>query len=990
MVASTRVVGRDDELSTVTDRLGRAAEGAPGAVVVAGDAGIGKTRFVREVAARARGDGWTVLAGACVELSEGAAMLAPVAQVLRQLGRDRGDDKLAALLEGPALRLARLVPELAIDTAGLEAGSAAQVLVSFHRLLRRLGDEAPVLLVLEDLHWADVTTRDLLLHLSSRLYDERLLVLATVRTDDLDRRHPLRPVLAEVVRRPEVVRVDLGPLELGALAAHLARSTGNPDGRDMRAIAERAGGNPFFAEEMAEVGADGGLPPSLEEVLSLRLERLPLDAQRLLGEAAVLGANIDPTLLSSVTSLHRAAVRSALRSALDDGVLLVDGAAYAFRHALLREVALEGLLPEERVAAHAAAAAALEAAPDLAAAGRAGAQGQVAHHWWEAGEPSRCLVASVLAAREAENAFAGAVALRHLRRAIELWEVADDPRALTGTTRGALLLAATRVAWELDAPDVRELGVAAIREADAARDPRARAEASLLQTLVLIRFGHVHEALDVATRELARHDEEGSAARALALVAHGAAVTRASEGFEGAWDLDDIATDFDVALAAARAAGDVDVEATVLTADIETIGLYLADRASRAAAALAALAATGRAGAITPGLATYWAAQQAYLTGHHDELESAVARWQATAGPSTDTQSLWWLIMSSIAIHAHAWAGHLDRAVARVDELDLRDFRGRHHATMWAVWAAGDTLRWSGRLTEALERAELAFTAATAGYRRLWYAAELAASRAAIGAAPRELIIASASTTGDAPVDRAWPWAMARLVDAVATAADNRPLDTDLLTIVDGWVRRLVRYVGWLRDDAPIRSWAEACLRRTQAQRAVLAGSPDPALWDPVVTHFETQGSPSYAAIARLRRATACAAADSASSPACERDVLTAWRGFVEMGMTAPRKESEGLARGLRIRLPGVDDGNHDLQVLPDLTGREREVLALVARGWSNKQVGEHLFISPKTVSVHLSNTMRKLDVESRTQAVLVAHGAGLAPDGGRDTSGRL
>jgi len=988
VVSSPRLVGRDDEMSTVTDWLGRAAEGSPGVVVAAGDAGIGKTRFVREVAARVRGDGWSVLAGACVELSDGAAMLAPVAQVLRQLGRDRGEDELADLLSGPALRLARLVPELAIDTGGLEAGSAAQVLVAFHRLMRTLADEAPVLLVLEDLHWADVTTRDLLRHLSSRLYDERLLVLATVRTDDLDRRHPLRPVLAEVVRRPEVYRLDLGPLDAGELAGHLARSTGTLDGRDLRDIAERAGGNPFFAEEMAEIGADGSLPPSLEDVLSLRLERLPADAQQLLGEAAVLGASVDPTLLSSVTSLEADAMRSALRSALDDGVLLVDGTAYAFRHALLREVALDRLLPDERIAAHAAAAVALEADPDRAAAGRAGAHGQAAHHWWEAGDASRCLVASVMAAREAEDAFAGAVALQHLRRAIELWDSVIDPGALTGTTRGALLLAATRVAWDLDAPDIRALGSAAIREADAAGDPRARAEASLLQTLVLIRFGQVQEALDVATRERARHGEEDSAARALALVAHAAAVTRASEGFDGEWDVDDIGADFDAALVAARAADDVDVEVTVLTADVDTIGLYLADRTDRAVVALARLAAADQAGVVVPGLEFVWAARPAYLCGHQSEIESIVARWQATAGPATDTQSLAWLVMASIAIHAHACAGRVDRALERIDEVDLRDFRGRHHATMWAVWAAGDTLRWTGRITEALDRAELAVTAATAGYRRLWYAAEQAASRAAAGAGPRELV-ATASTTGDAPVDRGWPWAMARLVDAVATAADNRPLDEDLLAVVDGWVRRLDRYVGWLHGDAPIRSWAAACLRRTQAQRAMLAGAPDPALWDPVVADFEVRGARSYAAIARMRRATARAAADGTSSPACERDLLTAWRGFVDMGMTTPRQEAEALARGLRIRLPGMDGDHHDEEVLPVLTDREREVLALVARGWSNKQVGEHLFISPKTVSVHLSNTMRKLGVEGRTQAVLVAHGAGLVPDGGPDATGR-
>ncbi len=981
--ASTRLVGRDAQLSVVSGLLGRAADGEPGILVVAGDAGVGKTRFVREVATSAVGDGWTVLTGGCVELSEGAAMLAPVAGVLRQLARDRGEASVVTLLEGPAQRLARLVPELGIDTGGLEGGSPVQVLVSFHRLVRDLADERPVLLVLEDLHWADATTRDLLRHLASRLYDERLFVVATVRTDDLDRRHPLRPVLAEIVRRPEVDRLDLGPLDPESLTTHLAALTGEGHGRDLAAIVARACGNPFFAEELLAVGVGGGLPPTLEEVLSMRLERLPADSQHLLGEAAVLGESVDPTLLAAVTSLDQPSVRPAVRAALDDGVLLVDGAGYAFRHALLREVALDRLLPDERVDAHAAAAAALEADPERAVVGRAGANGQAAHHWWEARDLPHCLAASVAAASDATHVFAGAVALRHLRRAIEIWGRVDDPEQLTGTTYPAVLLAAARVAWEIDDPAVRHLGPAAIRAADEAGDATARAEAAFLQTLVLARFSRGEEALEVAATELARHAEEPTVSRSLALSAHAAAVTRVGVGTHGAWDLDAVASDLDEALAIARECGDTATTRSVLSHTVEYLGPYLPNRAGRAASELAALGGARWAGETADELACRVLAHHAYFCGRFTELATVLDRWHTVAATTADTQALPWVMRWSMSLYADTWSGRLDRASRRFETVGIRDYEGSPQATTWMVWAAGDLLRWTGRVSRALDRAELVITAQDAGYHKITWAAELAASRAAAGWPPDDLV-AAADATVEASLDRWWPWAIARMVGAVATAAAGRPLADDLLSAVDGWLARLDHHVRWLRADAPLRPWATVCIQQARADRAVLAGAPDPALWDPVVAYVDEHGGVPYAALARLRRADARAAADGGTSPACEADLLAAWGTFTDLAMTVPQDDVVALARRLRVRLPGrgdldVDD---DGQVLPSLTDREREVLALVAQGWSNKRVGAHLFISHKTVSVHLSNAMRKLDVDSRTKVVLVARRAGLVPDG--------
>lgn len=978
MITSAAMVGRADDLSTALDLMARAADGDAGFVVVAGDAGVGKTRFAREVATRARSDGWTVLIGECAELSDGVAPLAPIAAVLRQLARDRGDAGLARLLHGPARWLAPLVPELGIDAHALARESPGQVLVSFHRLLRELADEGPVLLVLEDLHWADPTTRDVVRQLASRLQDERLLVLGTVRTDDLGAAHPLRPVLAELARRPGVQRLDLAPLDAVALTRHLATLTGGRHRPDLGKIVERSQGNPFFAEELLAIGDEEKLPPSLQEVLSLRLERLPADAQRLLGEAAVLGGTVDPTLLERVTGLDEPRHRHAIRAALDDGVLLFDGSGFTFRHALLREVALSRLLPDERRSAHAAAATALESAAHSAVVDRAGMYGRAARHWWDAGDLPRCLVASVTAAAEATDVFASALALRHIRRAIALWDEVSDPEQLTGTAYHRLLLSAARAARDTDDPSLLELGAAAMRSAAGREDAYARAEAAYLYAWGLVRFGRAPEAVDVAAGERAQHGQERTMARALALLAHASATIRAGEGMDGDWDLDAVAGDLEEALAIAREHGDRDVERMTLTSIVDLVGPYLADMTDMALTGLAALSDEEQTHGAARELAFHWAARHAYLCGRFAEAGASLNQWRAFAASSANRGAHWSVVERAIRIYVDAWSGHLDEALRQLDEVDVHDYDGSPPWTLWLAWAAGDALRWTGRISRALDHAQLAEAAGDAGYHRIWFAAERAASRAAAGTSARE-VIAGARVTIELAKDRGWPWAMPRLVAAVATASGERQLDEDLLAVVDGWLGRLERYVAWLPADAPIGPWAASCLQRARAERDDAAGLARPEGWDPVVSDLDSRGAVPDAAIARLRRASARAAADGASSPEFERDLKAAWQTFEDLGMTALQVEASALAHRLRVRLPDhLDDDDGADEVLPALTDRERQVLILIAQGWSNQHIGEHLFISPKTVSVHLSNTMRKIGVGSRTEAAAVAHRVGL------------
>jgi DNA-binding CsgD family transcriptional regulator/tetratricopeptide (TPR) repeat protein len=978
--AATPLVGRDTELSAVTELLDAAADGSPRIIVLGGDAGVGKTRFTRQIATGAAKDGWTVLRGSCVELAEGATVLAPVTEVLRQLARDRGDAAVARLLEGPARWLGRLVPELGADVLDSDQAPASQMLASFHRLLRDLAEDAPVLLVIEDLHWADTGTRDLLVHLASRLHDERLAVLATVRTDDLGRRHPLRPVLAEAVRRPEVDRIDLAPLDDAAVTMHLTALLGDDiDPERLAAITARAQGNPFYAEELVAAG-DGRLPPSLEDVLLLRIERLPGDTQQLLGEAAVLGVTVDATLLESVTRLDASAISPAVRAALDDGILVADRRGYAFRHALLREVALDRLLPNERVRAHAAAASALEGDPDLAVGGRAGVHGQAAHHWWEARDLPRCLTASVAASAEAHRVGAFSEALDNFRRAIELWDQVDDAEERAGTTRFKFLTTGADFANDVGDPIARELAAEALHLAGEAGDATGRADAVGRLTMTLINQGREDEAFEISAAELALHGEQRTAARSFALSAHAYSVTRRPPKDPYRWEKETVGTLLDLAAAIARDCEDPAAEFRALSSNAQILGPYLPGRSEEPVRRMFELAeqlddhAVFITHYVTTVLAWYWASDM-------DRTADALERWQqhATASGAGELNSVQWA--ASVALDT--WLGRFGDVEARVDSVDVRDIKAAPVDASLPFIVAGDWLRWTGQAARALARAELAVaTIAPVLPDSRDVAAEHAACLAATGATPDE-VFAVTREAAESQTVGALGRPVSLLVSALATAARGLPVGDALLADVDGLVHDLETYRDELHDNAPLRAPTMLALQQTRAERAHLAGTPDPALWDPVVADLDQRSGIPHGAIARLRRATARAAADDGSSPACEADLLAAWDVFVDLGMTPLQDDTAALARRLRIDLPRqADPAVGGGPTLPDLTDREREVLALVAEGWTNKRVGQHLFISPKTVSVHMSNAMRKLEVDSRSEAVAVAHRAGLLADG--------
>ena len=328
--ANELFVGRARELWEL-ERALSAAQAASGAtVLVSGEAGIGKTRLAAELAARAGAAGFDVLLGRSIDLVGTELPYQPFVEALRPLG---------------ALR---------------EARSQLRVFEETLALLARRTAAAPVLLVLEDVHWADTSTLDLLVYLAHNVGDRRLLVLATYRPDE----HPSTGRmcrLADGVRRSNAaLLLELGPLERDDLIALVG---GRAPAALASEIVARSEGNPFFAEELvAAAGENGRLPPGLRDLLLQRVARLDEPTRSLLRLASAAGRDVGYPLLRATAALPEPEVRESLRRAVDHGVLVADQSAgsFRFRHALLAEAIYATILPGEREELHARLAEELE------------------------------------------------------------------------------------------------------------------------------------------------------------------------------------------------------------------------------------------------------------------------------------------------------------------------------------------------------------------------------------------------------------------------------------------------------------------------------------------------------------------------------------------------------------------------------------------------------------------------------------------------------
>ena len=970
-------------------------------VVVAGEAGVGKTRLVTELLGRVREQGTLALAGGCLDVGEGVVAYAPLVEALRSLGGAVDPAELQRVLGSARAELARLVPELGapagngVQTApgpgALTPGRLFELLLG---VLHRLAAHGPLLLVVEDLHWADQSTRDLLGFLVRNLRAGVLLLL-TYRSDELYRRHPLRPFLAELDRGGRAERLDLGRLGRGELGELLAGILGEPAPAALaKEILARSQGNPFFAEELLAAHAGGSrsaeLPDALRDLLLARVEVLPQETQGMLQVAAVAGRRVDHNLLAEVAAQPPERLVEPLREAVAHHVLVVDAgtSAYAFRHALVQEAIYDDLLPAQRPSLHAAYAQALAARIDGADGAAAAELGRLAYHWYAAHDLGRALLASVQAGQAAEAAFALAEAAGHYERALELWEQAPEAAASSPLDRGELLRRAARAASRIGAgPRAVALINQALAETDAAAEP-LRAGA-LLERLARYQWlaADTDAAMAAAERAVAiTPAEPPSAERARALAAHGQMLMLLSRNRAARARCEE-------AVEVARRVGAREVEGHALN----TLGASLGNLGHLAAC----VAHLEQARLIAAELGDPDDLCRAYhnlgctylVNGHYQETVDAALECRKLALRFGMMGTIGALTIS-VGSAALLWLGRFQEAEQLLDEaLDLdpapktmlNALLARSLRRLWLgdLEGARADLTWILGLPKAsLDPQDKASALAMLVTVATWEG-NLDETRAAVSG---ELASLAETDQPELVVEVCLAGLAAEAAIAARAAALHDETAREEAARVAAGLRNRARAAATADGVAEWGSTA-AKLLTAEAEWTRVAGLSDPDRWAKAAGAWDELSCPWPAAYARWRLAEALLERGDPREQAAE-PLRRAWATARGLGARPLLAEVEMLSRRARIALapePAASGEAASAAAHPagpgaelGLTPREREVLALVAEGRTNRQIAETLFISDKTASVHVSNILAKLGVANRAEAAATVHRLGL------------
>jgi len=1008
-VSSPVLVGRSVELDRLLAALRRASGtassgdvGADGlrssAILLGGEAGVGKTRLVHELSQVATQDGATVLLGGCVVLGDGALPYAPIAEALRGLARATPPAELDVLLGTGRAELARLVPDLAPPPADAVPGQSldwaqARLFELFLGMLERLADRTPVVLIVEDLHWSDRSTRDLLGFLVRNLGDIPVVLVMSYRSDELHRRHPLRPFLAELGRSSRVERLELAPLDRRDAAAQLRAIAGRDlDPHLVESIHARSGGNPFFAEELLMAAGDDGrteLPVTLRDALLARITDLAEPTQEVLRVASAAGQRLDPALVARAAAIDDDTLYEALREAVGRQVLVPDLGGvgierYAFRHALVQEAIYDDLLPGERTRLHSAFARTLEAC--CADASHAA---ELAYHWHEANDLPSALGWSVAAGAAAEAAYAFAEAVTQYERAAGLWDQVADAEARAGRDQVDLLATLAGVARYPEPSRAVAHIQAAIRLVDEVRDP--------------VRCGLLHERLGryawssgqgelanegyrAAVRLIPAEPASGARARALAGLAQILALgARFAESLPVAEE----------ALALARAVGARDIEGHALNTvamdrgilgDLENgfreihqaiaianeVGIiddigrghanltWLLDVAGRLEEAVVA-AETGAEVAERLGLIRFFGshllcgqADYLYRLGRWDESERAVHRAES-AGSTGVNAILEQELLGRLALGR----GRFDEAEERLRPLAPLAERAADVQFVGPVQASLASLAlWRGT-------PEVALAGLLAAIDRIAFTPEIRIGELfALG-------LRAAADAVELATARRAPNDQGRAVEAGEALLAG--------------IRR--RHAEVLERRPVFTTASEAWLRLCEAEATRLRRTPDPAAWERAAAAWVEPELPFQEGYARWREGEVILAArgDRGLAATALRRALEVAR---RLGAAPLEREVTALATRARLVLDdsdavGGETEAPDLAVELGLTAREREVLGLIALGRTNRQIAETLFISQNTAGVHVSNILGKLGVSGRGEAAAIAYRLGLVTQDG-------
>ena len=990
--ASSRpLVGRVQELDQLASLIGMDREPLARAVVLAGDAGVGKTRTLVELRDRARAAGWRVVVGHCLDIGDGAMPYLPFSEILGGLAAETTGAGRKVLAGNPATRGLqpgrRLLSGTELTAAGQD-GEAHSVDVehvdrgdlfeAVHDVFEQLAEESPLLVLVEDVHWADRSTRELLSFLFTRAFERQVAIIASYRSDDLHRKHPLRATVAEWARVPGVTRLQLAPLG-DPDVRRLVRSlhSGPLRESDLGAIVERAEGNAFFVEELVvATELDGaGLPDDLADLLLVRLDRLDDDARQAVRAASVAGRRVSHELLSRVAGLASGALDQALRLAVESNVLVpVDAAGYSFRHALLAEAVYDDLLPGERVRLHAAYAGALRNRESE------GTAAELARHARAAHDISTAVAASIRAGDEAMSIGGPDEAARHYELALEL--VSDQRHQAGDGVDVVRLTAKASDAVSSAGNPYRALALVQDQLDQLPRDASDEERARLLLALgtaALLGDTEVY-ALEATTQALSLVGPEPSALRAKVLSVH----ARANADRQR----DDEATRFAAeALELGRS-----LQLSRVVADATTTLARLDERADDPESSretFEKIVAEARAeGHLTEELrglhslgALYFEAGD--LTGAADSYAIASTRavesgrpWapygfdaRVMAGITSFVQGRWEHVAQIVDVTGQRPPALAEAALAAL-AMTLHAGRGDRsgiellaHVRPWwerdgfvailSGTAAIDLYGDSGRLDQAIETHDDVVRTVSAIWENEHFMARVRLSA---------LLLGQLASGVSATAAVQWPALEAKASQLLGAALEaHRRGETRKKAVGPeglAWTARA-------RAEHLRLCWLTGIEAPTEEE--LVTG------WEQAVEAFEVFGHRFETARSRARLATALRAVGLHARARESADLARATAEHLGAAPLLTELRALGSARPVR--------STEASRAGESLTAREQEILELVAQGRTNGEIARRLFISAKTVSVHVSNILAKLGASGRTEAASLARKQGLLVD---------
>ncbi|WP_185756956.1 helix-turn-helix transcriptional regulator [Nocardia bhagyanarayanae] len=948
-VVSGVLVGRAAEVAELADAF---RDEQVAAVLIGGEAGIGKSRLVAEFSGRLDPSVLTPV-GRCLEFGSTAVPFAPFVAALSSLVRRLGVDEVAALLP-PQPALARWLPQLAVRS-GLPAveSDRTQLFGEVLMLLEQLGARRPVVLVLEDLHWADQGTRELLAFLVANLAQRRILLIGTYRPAESG---PLRDLVAQLRRDPAVRMVAPQPLtrhEVGRQLAALLNSEPAPEA--ITRVFERSGGNPLFVEALSR--STEYLPADLTDLLLSFLSGLGDASRVVVAAAAVIGSPVRHDMLAALSGLPAASLLAALRELTDRELLHATDTGYEFRHVLIRQTVYEDLLPAERSRMHAALVEILRT--HRAALPPPVYYAELAHHAEASGDLRRALIAFWKTAAALDDA---AAQLYPLQRVVDLWDRLPAAELLD-TTRSAVL---EQFAAACDRSGEVVRGITAVDDAlaavDPALDPSRAARLYRLRAALRSRTGagpgaDVDRALELlaaqpptvlraevladrAVHRVFAGDPAGAAEDATAVlrtleshaeldfgpgdrpipdsvrIARSTARAHAYRGLASADDIDTAIACFEQARRAAELSSDtrtaVDVavweSAVLVGAGRYEAAIGVVQRGLRAAQAAFRFEESG------PILFVKWT-----------QALTALGRWPEALGVVDDVQLSQLPPLSVAALRL----SHARIALAQGDSQRALTLAEQVAALLGdGVWARQYRIQLHVLHTALAVQRE-----------------DMAAARAVL-----DRSVADGTDVLTAYPHETWP--------LVALSARVPQAPGELRALADSMPR-----------TSPVH------LAHSAVFRAHTTGSaPD---WSTAADAWAALRQPYEHAQALLAAAdSAVTAGDRASATAALRLAVSR---AADLGAVHILDAARQLARRSRLTVDdspvGAASTNADSAPRGfGLTARELDVLRLIAEGMSNRSIATELFISPNTAGVHVSRILTKLGASSRTEAAAIAH----------------